>query len=238
MEVALFIREKPCTMVHVSGVQKKVESKRGKSATPERRNVLILLIVATVVAVACAVFPSVWMARVGTLIALVAAWVSTDLALREVNSLREAHFVELRDMRHQSAEMERRHHAESMEMIDTFAQRVGALSETLATTRSKLDRAENEMMTLRGDKAALQYKVAEGNKRVRELQERIVALETQLDTEMAKAFEGSHARTVTDAGVPTAGDIWPASNDSTIVDLSRVAFPNLDEDDVAERRQA
>ena len=64
---------------------------------------LILLIVATVVAVACAVFPSVWMARVGTLIALAAAWVSTDLALREVNSLREAHFVELRDMRHQSA---------------------------------------------------------------------------------------------------------------------------------------
>ncbi|MBS5254622.1 MAG: cell division topological specificity factor MinE, partial [Cutibacterium granulosum] len=82
------------------------------------------------------------------------------------------------------------------------------------------------------------YKVAEGNKRVRELQERIVALETQLDTEMAKAFEGSHARTVTDAGVPTAGDIWTASNDSTIVDLSRVAFPNPDEDDVAERRQA
>ena len=56
--------------------------------------------------------------------------------------------------------------------------------------------------------------------------------------EMAKAFEGSHARTVTDAGVPTAGDIWTASNDSTIVDLSRVAFPNLDEDELAERRQA
>ena len=55
---------------------------------------------------------------------------------------------------------------------------------------------------------------------------------------MAKAFEGSHARTVTDAGVPTAGDIWTASNDSTIVDLSRVAFPNLDEDELAERRQA
>ena len=65
----------------------------------------------------------------------------------------------LKELRHAASEQEKRHHAESMEMIDTFSRRVGSISKTLADTRAKLDRAESELSTLRGDKAALQYKV-------------------------------------------------------------------------------
>lgn len=124
-------------------------------------------------------------------------------------------------------------------MIDTFANRVGMLSKTLSDARTKLDRAENELSTLRGDKAALQYKVAAGNKKINSLESRIAELETELAGVLADAEQGQvvdlPARTVADAGVPSAEDIWENGNDSTIVDLSRVAFPEISHD---ERRHA
>ncbi|MCP6335766.1 hypothetical protein NL449_27495, partial [Klebsiella pneumoniae] len=76
-------------------------------------------------------------------------------AWRQVDAIRRMHFDTLKELRHAASEQEKRHHAESMEMIDTFSRRVGSISKTLADTRAKLDRAESELSTLRGDKAAL-----------------------------------------------------------------------------------
>lgn len=198
-----------------------------------------LLVTATVIAVVCAIIPSVWAARAGVLVALVGAWVAVFMAWRQIDVVRQMHFAELKEMRHSAAEQEKRHHAESMEMIDTFSHRVAAISRTLADTRAKLDRAEGELSTLRGDKAALQYKVVAGNKKVASLEMRIAELETELDTMLADGRSGkvTPLRTVTEAGVPTAEEIWAKGNDATIADLSRVAFPDLSEEP-DERRQA
>ncbi len=219
----------------MSGVQK---GKRVEKSSNERRGVLILLIAASVVAVVCAVLPSVWAVRAGVVVALAAAWVSVIMAWREVEAVRTAHFAEMRRMRRDAADAERRHHEESMDMIDTFAQRVGAISKTLTQTRAKLDRAENELSTLRGDKAALQYKVSAGNKKVNELEARIAELETELQSVLSEAREGrlvSLTRTGSET-VPSAEEIWAKGNDTTIVDLSRVAFPVIDA--APERRKA
>lgn len=199
-----------------------------------------MLIVCTAVAVACAVVPNVWIVRAGVLVALVMAWVSVLMSWREVENLRTAQFAELKAMRQASVKEEQRHHKESMEMIDTFANRVGILSKSLADSRGKLDRAENELATLRGDKAALQYKVAAGNKKVNALESRIAELETELAGVLADAEAGRLAdlpgRTVADVGVPSAEEIWGAGNVPTVVDLSRVSFP--DEDVLDERKHA
>lgn len=173
------------------------------------------------------------------LVALVVAWVSVLMAWREVETLRMSHLAELKAVRQSAVEAEQRYHKESMDMIDTFANRVGLLSKTLSDTRAKLDRAENELSTLRGDKAALQYKVAAGNKKINGLESRIAELETELAGVLADAERGQlvdlPGRTLVDAGVPDAKDIWENGNDSTIVDLSRVAFPTVEQD---ERRHA
>lgn len=215
----------------MSGAQGKRVSKKSN----ERRGVLAMLIVCTVLAIGCAVIPSVWAARAGVLVALVVAWVSVLMAWRQVENLRISHLSELKAMRQSAVEQEQRHHKESMDMIDTFANRVGMLSKTLSDTRSKLDRAENELSTLRGDKAALQYKVAAGNKKVNSLEARIAELETELAGVLADAEQGQlvdlPGHTVADAGVPSAEDIWENGNDSTIVDLSRVAFPEASKDE-------
>ncbi|WP_245569932.1 cell division topological specificity factor MinE [Acidipropionibacterium thoenii] len=191
-----------------------------------------MLIVCTVLAVACAVIPSIWVARAGVLVALVMAWVSVLMAWREVENLRISHLAEMKAIRQASMAEEQRHHKESMEMIDTFANRVGVLAKTISDTRGKLDRAENELSTLRGDKAALQYKVAAGNKKVNALESRVAELETELAGVLADAEAGRLAdipgRTVADAGVPNAEDIWDFGNAPTVVDLSRVTFPDVD----------
>ena len=169
-------------MMRVSGVH---DLKRVEKDTGERKGVLAILIVATVVAVVCGVIPSIWVVRAGVLVALVGAWVSVFMAWRQVDAIRHMHFDALKELRHAASEQEKRHHAESMEMIDTFSRRVGSISKTLADTRAKLDRAENELSTLRGDKAALQYKVTAGNKKVTSLEMRITELETELDALLA-----------------------------------------------------
>lgn len=215
------------------------QGKRVSKPSNERRGVLAALIACTVLAVGCAIIPSVWAARAGVLVALVVAWVSVLMAWREVETLRMSHLAELKAVRQSAVEAEQRYHKESMDMIDTFANRVGLLSKTLSDTRAKLDRAENELSTLRGDKAALQYKVAAGNKKINGLESRIAELETELAGVLADAERGQlvdlPGRTLVDAGVPDAKDIWENGNDSTIVDLSRVAFPTVEQD---ERRHA
>lgn len=124
-------------------------------------------------------------------------------------------------------------------MIDTFANRVGILSKSLSDTRGKLDRAENELSTLRGDKAALQYKVAAGNKKVNALESRVAELETELAGILADAEAGRvvdlPGHTLADAGVPSAGEIWETGSVPTVVDMSRVDFPG---DDQVERKHA
>ena len=162
------------------------------------------------------------------------------MAWRKVDAIRQMHYDAIKELRHAASEQEKRHHAESMEMIDTFSRRVGSISKTLADTRAKLDRAESELSTLRGDKAALQYKVTVGNKRVASLEMRITELETELDALLADGRSGrlGTLRTVTDAGVPTADEIWERGNDATIADLSRVAFPRLSDETRVARRQA
>lgn len=224
-------------MMPVSGEH---DPKRVEKDTGERRGVLALLIVATIVAAVCGVVPSIWAVRAGVLVALVGAWISVFMAWRQVDAIRRMHFDTLKDLRHATSEQEKRHHAESMEMIDTFSRRVGSISKTLADTRAKLDRAESELSTLRGDKAALQYKVTAGNKKVASLEMRITELETELDALLADGRSGrlTTLRTVTDAGVPTAEEIWERGNDATIADLSRVAFPRLSEGTRETRRQA
>ncbi|MDO4412769.1 cell division topological specificity factor MinE [Cutibacterium sp.] len=221
----------------VSGVH---DLKRVEKDSGERKGVLVILIVATVVAIACGVIPSIWAARAGVLVALVGAWVSVFMAWRQVDAMRRMHYDALKELRHAASEQEKRHHAESMEMIDTFSRRVGSISKALADTRAKLDRAETELSTLRGDKAALQYKVTAGNKKVTSLEMHIAELETELDTLLAEGRSGrlGALRTVTDAGVPTADEIWERGNDATIADLSRVAFPRLSEETRVTRRQA
>ena len=69
---------------------------------------------------------------------------------------------------------------------------------------------------------------------------RIAELETELDALLADGRSGCLAtlRTVTDAGVPTAEEIWERGNDATIADLSRVAFPRLSDEPSEARRQA
>jgi len=86
----------------------------------------------------------------------------------------------------------------------------------------------------------LQYKVTAGNKKVTSLEMRITELETELDALLADGRSGRLAtlRTVTDAGVPTAEEIWGDGNDATIADLSRVVFPRLSNESREARRQA
>lgn len=174
-------------MMPVSGEH---DPKRVEKDTGERRGVLALLIVATIVAAVCGVVPSIWAVRAGVLVALVGAWISVFMAWRQVDAIRRMHFDTLKELRHAASEQEKRHHAESMEMIDTFSRRVGSISKTLADTRAKLDRAESELSTLRGDKAALQYKVTAGNKKVASLEMRITELETELDALLADGRSG------------------------------------------------
>lgn len=221
----------------VSGVH---DLKRVEKDTGERKGVLVILIAATVVAIACGLIPSIWAVRAGVLVALVGAWVSVFMAWRQVDAIRQMHYDTIKELRHAASEQEKRHHAESMEMIDTFSRRVGSISKTLADTRAKLDHTESELSTLRGDKAALQYKVTVGNKRVASLEMRITELETELDALLADGRSGrlGTLRTVTDAGVPTADEIWERGNDATIADLSRVAFPRLSDETRVARRQA
>lgn len=215
------------------------QGKRISKPSSDRRGVLAMLIVCTVLAVACAVIPSIWAARAGVLVALVMAWVSVLMAWREMESIRTAHLAELKAVRQASVKEEQRHHKESMDMIDTFANRVGILSKSLSDTRGKLDRAENELSTLRGDKAALQYKVAAGNKKVNALESRVAELETELAGILADAEAGRvvdlPGRTLADAGVPSAGEIWETGSVPTVVDMSRVDFPG---DDQVERKHA
>ena len=67
-------------MMRVSGVH---DLKRVEKDTGERKGVLAILIVATVVAVVCGVIPSIWVVRAGVLVALVGCLLYTSDAADE-----------------------------------------------------------------------------------------------------------------------------------------------------------
>lgn len=209
------------------------------SMSSDRRATLVVLIVATVVALACA-FGPIWMVRAGVLVALVGAAAAVWFAFREMRSMELIHKSELKAVREAAASAASQHHRESMELIATFTQRYKAHGEQLAALRAELSSRQAELSTLRGNLASAQAEGERRQGRILELQDEVALANSQLAALEATIveFETSNDQVIAIPrrmvssrahSVPTAAELWEDGNHPTMVDLARLNLPVLDQ---------
>ncbi|MGD8214823.1 hypothetical protein [Aestuariimicrobium sp. Y1814] len=211
-----------------------------RSMSRERRTSLVLMIVVTLVGLACA-FGPIWMVRAGLLASILGAAASVWFAFREISRLEVLHRSELKTARDAAARAANAHHVESMNLIETFTTRSKAHAEQLAGLRAELSARKTELSSLRGNLVSARAESDRRGSRITELQAELAqrtaelaTLEQQLadlapaEAEVVTLPRRTAAHTVMNGSVPTAAELWSDGNHPTVVDLTQLKlnFPD------------
>lgn len=199
---------------------------------------MIVLSVGSVLAIAAA-FGPVWVARVGVVIAVLAALLAVRFAWAELKQARTEHAKEqvaqLRAHREQLS-AERR---QSGEVVAALSAHNEQADRRIVTLQSTIGTLRGELSTLRGDNAALTAQVNERGQRITRLGRDLAAREAELAElrELRAAGEAPagdaaevlamprHAVVADWDALPSAEDLWSDGNHPTVVDLQQLAFP-------------
>lgn len=194
----------------------------------ERNVALIILIVGSAAALA-SLFGGIWLVRAGVVVAVLMASAALYVAFGQVRRLREEHALELKREHELRSALSKRHHSDSVAMIDRFNARAQNLQTVIDQLRSQLGTARAELSSMRGNAAWLRAEVAERQGRIAELEARITELEAEHTSNIVEMPEP------TDNVFPSIEQIWGDDEHPTMVDLRRV---NIDELEAPIRKRA
>ena len=192
----------------------------------ERTLALTILGVGSLI-VATSLFGGVWVVRAGAVLAVAMAFAAVFVAWGELHRERAEHQAEVRRQIALRKEQAKKHHDDSVEMIERFNGRAEKLQQVIESLRRQLGAANSELSSMRGNAVWLRSEVAERQARVDALETRIAELEAELEESIAEATEN-----VVELPLPVAApaeDLWEADEDPTMVDLGRMAAIVRDE---------
>lgn len=154
----------------------------------ERRVALAILFSGSAAALA-SLFGDPWVVRGGVVIAIAMAFAAFYFTTRELRRAREQHRQEMREQLEIRRADLRRHHAESMAMMDRYGARIAASRSTIAELKRQVDAANAELSTLRGNAVLLRSEVAVRQARIKQLEAAIVQLESQLTEQTGRTTQ-------------------------------------------------
>lgn len=172
-------------------------------------------------------FGPLWFVRAGVVVSVLAAFVAVLFAWREIDRVNRAHRVELKSVLAAGVEQANNHHRDSLDMLDRFDARAQQLTGTIARLTSELAAAHGELATMRGNNVWLRGEVAERQAHIDELAARVAELEAARD-QAANLLNLPRYGVASGRPLPTAEELWADGNHPTIVDLNRLAFPDVD----------
>ncbi|WP_133626709.1 hypothetical protein [Enemella evansiae] len=209
---------------------KQQPGRRGREVSSLHRVTQVVLGVGTLLALAAA-FGPVWVARVGVVIAVLAALFAVRFAWAELKQARADHareqVAQLRAHREQLS-AERR---QSSEVVAALSAHNEQADQRIVTLQSTIGSLRGELSTLRGDHAALTAGLAERDQRIAQLGRDLATREAELQAlrETEDAAEvlpmPRHAAVADWDALPSAEDLWSDGNHPTVVDLQQLAFP-------------
>lgn len=193
----------------------------------ERKSALAVLIAASVVAVACA-FGPIWIVRLGVVLAVLGAVGSVWFAFTEMSRMEVLHRTELKAERMARAAADRAHHAESMELINTFKTRYLAHATQVDDLRGSMAGLQQELSTVRGNLVSARAESIAKAQTIAELQATLAELRVRLEHAEALAADESEVVTLPSRGIarktlaeklPTAAELWTNGEHPTSVDF-------------------
>jgi hypothetical protein len=219
----------------VTSVTSPATASRGLKASPLQRISEIVLLVGTVAATAAASSGSVWIVRVGVATAITAALVACAFAWRELNTARHAHAEAMLEAtrKHGAALTEER--TGNAGVVQTLRLRISDAGRMIEKQRVTIARQQQQIASLRDDRAYLRGEVQHREKvisglreTVREREAELIALHDEPDAEvhhMPRRVLAEHESVwrelhVTDGLLPTREDV-------TVIEL---VTPNYEAD--------
>lgn len=191
------------------------------SSSKERTLALTILGVGSLI-VGTSLFGGVWVVRAGAVLAVGMAFAAVFVAWSELRRERAEHQTEVRRQIAMRKELSKKHHADSVEMIERFNGRAEKLQQIIESLRRQLGAANSELSSMRGNAVWLRSEVAERQAHIDALETRISELEAELEESIAEATEN-----VVELPVPVsvvdAEELWAEDDDPTMVDLSRMS---------------
>ncbi|NNG20830.1 hypothetical protein HJ590_14920 [Naumannella sp. ID2617S] len=208
----------------------KQQGRRSREVSSSHRLTQVVLTVGTVLALAAA-FGPLWVARVGVVIAVVAALLSVRFALAEVRQARAQHLREKVDaLRAHGAQLSAER-TQNREVVASLAEHNHRANRRIVELQGRIGSLRAELSTLKGDHVAVQSRLTQRDEQVAELRRDLATREAEL--EALREVEDSaevlamprHAVAADWDALPTAEDLWSDGNHPTVVDLQQLAFP-------------
>jgi septal ring factor EnvC (AmiA/AmiB activator) len=218
----------------VTSVTSPATASRKLKASPLRRISEIFLVVGTVVAVAAA-FGPIWIVRLGLAVAITAAVVACAFAWREIRTTRRAHAQAMLEAtrRHGAALTEER--ARNATVVHTLKLRITDAGRMIEKQRVTIARKEQQISSLRDDRAYLRGEVEHREKvisalreTVREREAELIALRDGPDAEvhhMPRRVLAEHDSVWQE--LSAADGMRPALADFTVIEM---VLPNYEAD--------
>jgi hypothetical protein len=219
----------------VTSVTSPATASRGLKASPLRRISEIVLVVGTVAATVAASSESVWVVRMGVATAITAALVACAFAWRELNTARHAHAEAVLEAtrKHGAALTEER--TRNAGVVQTLRLRISDAGKMIEKQRVTIARQQQQISSLRDDRAYLrgevQYreKVISGlRETVREREAELIALRDEPDAEvhhMPRGVLAEHESIWRE--LHAADGPLPTREDVTVIEL---VMPNYEAD--------
>jgi hypothetical protein len=219
----------------VTSVTSPATASRGLKASPLRRISEIVLVVGTVAATVAASSESVWVVRMGVATAITAALVACAFAWRELNTARHAHAEAVLEAtrKHGAALTEER--TRNAGVVQTLRLRISDAGRMIEKQRVTIARQQQQISSLRDDRAYLrgevQYreKVISGlRETVREREAELIALRDEPDAEvhhMPRRVLAEHESIWRE--LHAADGPLPTREDVTVIEL---VMPNYEAD--------
>lgn len=219
----------------MTSVTSPATASRGLKASPLRRISEIVLVVGTVAATVAASSESVWVVRMGVATAITAALVACAFAWRELNTARHAHAEAVLEAtrKHGAALTEER--TRNAGVVQTLRLRISDAGRMIEKQRVTIARQQQQISSLRDDRAYLrgevQYreKVISGlRETVREREAELIALRDEPDAEvhhMPRRVLAEHESIWRE--LHAADGPLPTREDVTVIEL---VMPNYEAD--------
>ena len=166
----------------MTSVTSPATASRGLKASPLRRISEIVLVVGTVAATVAASSESVWVVRMGVATAITAALVACAFAWRELNTARHAHAEAVLEAtrKHGAALTEER--TRNAGVVQTVRLRVSDASRMIEKQRVTIARQQQQISSLKDDRAYLRGEVQYREKVISGLRETVREREAELIT--------------------------------------------------------
>lgn len=188
----------------------------------ERRTAWAILVVGTAVSVA-SLFGTVWLVRVGVVLAIGMAFFAVAVAWRQLERERREHLDQIREQVALRVALSETHHSESFAMIERFSVRAENLKALVASLRRQLALAHAELSTMRGNAVWLRAEVAERQATIDQLAARLTQSQDGEDVLVQMPRRGVAALQ------PSSQDIWGTDEHPTVVNLQKLTAEGLPE---------